>query len=954
MTYRALSLLSGALLFAGCTSSERVGDAAQRSSDGSAAARQKAPQKRARGSGNGGPSFTLFETGQVRPLALSPNGNLLFAANTPDNRLEIFSISDSARRRSGARRHRQLGSGELTPVASIAVGLEPIAIAARSQTEVWVVNHLSDSVSIVDISDLSTARVVRTLLVGDEPRDIVFGGPDRARAFIATAHRGQRLNDLGIDPQLTTPGVGRADVWVFDANDLGDPAGGTPMTIVTLFSDTPRALAVTPDGNTVYAAAFNSGNRTTTIGAGAIDARGLPLPHDNFEHIAAPSAGLVVKFRQSPIDGEMHWLDQRDVVWDDKLRFNLPDQDVFAIDASANPPVQKSGSDGFFNGVGTVLFNMVVNPVSGRVYVSNTDARNDTRFEGPGVYAFEQSGLHSVRGHLAESRVSILDQGQQVSSRHLNKHIDYDHCCDPTPNEESVKSLAFPNSMAVSSDGRTLYVAAFGSSKVGIFDTAELESDAFVPDTSNQIAVSGGGPSGLALDDARGRLYVLTRFDNSISVIDTGSRAEMFHLGMYNPEPESITNGRRFLYDASLTSSHGDSACASCHISGDFDGLAWDLGDPDGMQVPNPNPFAVGSAQPFHPMKGPMTTQSLRGMDNHGPMHWRGDRTGGYDVESVQPNSGAFDEDAAFKKFNVAFAGLLGRSDPLTDEQMQAFTDFVLQIMYPPNPIRQLDNSLTPEQQIGRDFYFGPISDNVKSCNGCHVLDPDGNRGEPGVVRPGFFGTDGQSSEESEPQKFKIPHLRNVYQKIGMFGMAPEPTVFPEQGPPLGQDIPFMGDQVRGFGVLHDGSVDSVFRFHGALVFIQTPLNPGGIPFGEPGYALRRAVESFVLAFDSNLAPIVGQQVTLGPANFESEAANTRVDLFESRATVGECDLVAKGYVQGERAAFLYAGDGTFTRSQTGDTVSDAALRASAQDSGGELTFTCVPPGNGSRIADEL
>ena len=28
-------------------------------------------------------------------------------------------------------------------------------------------------------------------------------------------------------------------------------------------------------------------------------------------------------------------------------------------------------------------------------------------------------------------------------------------------------------------------------------------------------------------------------------------------------------------------------------------------------------------------MKGPMTTQTLRGMANHGPMHWRGDRTGG-------------------------------------------------------------------------------------------------------------------------------------------------------------------------------------------------------------------------------------------------------------------------------------------------------------------------------------
>ncbi len=944
MKHRALCLISGAvLMFAGCDSSNGNSGGAERSSSSAAAEPQKPAQERSRRSGDGGSSFTLFETGQVRPLALSPDASLLFAANTPANRLEIFSINDSGSRGVSKRQHRRASTRPLTSVTYVPVGLEPIAIAARSKTEVWVVNHLSDSVSIVDISDLSMARVVRTLLVGDEPRDIVFGGRDHNRAFITTAHRGQRLSELGKDPQLTTPGLGRADVWVFDANDLGDPAGGTPMTIVTLFSDTPRALAVTRDGETVYAAAFNSGNRTTTIGAGAIDSRGLPLPHDNFEHFAAPSAGLIVKFR--PIDGQMHWLDQRNVAWDDKLRFDLPDRDVFALDASENPPVQKSGSDGYFSGVGTVLFNMAVNPVTGQVYVSNTDAKNDTRFEGPGDYLGQLELPSSVRGHLAESRISVLDKGQ-VLPRHLNKHIDYTQCCAPVGNPESVKSLAFPQDMVVSSDGQTLYVAAFGSSKVGIFDTAELESDTFVPDRSNQIAVSGGGPSGLALDEARRRLYVLTRFDNSISVIDISGRAELFHLGMYNPEPPSITNGRRFLYDASLTSSHGDSACASCHISGDFDGLAWDLGDPDGMRVPNPNPFEVGSTTPFHPMKGPMTTQSLRGMDNHGPMHWRGDRTGAYDAPSVQPNGGAYDEDAGFKKFNVAFAGLLGRSEPLTEEQMQAFTDFVLQIMYPPNPIRQLDNSLTPEQQMGRDFYFGPISDLVRNCNGCHVLDPDGNRGELGVVRPGFFGTDGKSSEENEPQKFKIPHLRNVYQKVGMFGMAPQPGFFPEQG----EGILWMGDQVRGFGVLHDGSVDSVFRFHGAGVFVET----GGILPGEAGYPLRRALEAFVLAFDSNLAPIVGQQVTFGPANFESDAANARIDLFEARAAAGECDLVAKGYVQGQRAAFLYDGDLAFTRSQTGDTVSDAALRALAQDDGGELTFTCVPPGNGSRIADEL
>ena len=43
-----------------------------------------------------GSSFTLFETGQVRPLAFSAGRKLLFAVNTPDNRLEIFSTPDTA------------------------------------------------------------------------------------------------------------------------------------------------------------------------------------------------------------------------------------------------------------------------------------------------------------------------------------------------------------------------------------------------------------------------------------------------------------------------------------------------------------------------------------------------------------------------------------------------------------------------------------------------------------------------------------------------------------------------------------------------------------------------------------------------------------------------------------------------------------------------------------------
>ncbi|MGB9341013.1 MAG: hypothetical protein WCB63_17335, partial [Polyangiales bacterium] len=189
------------------------------------------------------PSFIEFETGPVRPLALE--GAILAAVNTPDNRLETFSV---------------VANG-ITRRTSIPVGLEPCAVAIRpGGTEAWVVNHLSDSVSIVN---LVTGNVERTLLVGDEPRDIVVTDPDGAgplgeRVFITTAHRGQHRTHASIsgvpgagDPQLTTPSVPRADVWVFDANNPGAGIGGTPLKIVELFGDTPRALTVSADGTSV-------------------------------------------------------------------------------------------------------------------------------------------------------------------------------------------------------------------------------------------------------------------------------------------------------------------------------------------------------------------------------------------------------------------------------------------------------------------------------------------------------------------------------------------------------------------------------------------------------------------------------------------------------------------------------------------------------------------------------
>jgi hypothetical protein len=667
-------------------------------------------------------------------------------------------------------------------------------------------------------------------------------------------------------------------------------------------------------------------------------------------------------------------------IWDNGVRFFLPDDDVFQIDATQNPPVLKGSSPHVgqpFAHVGTVLFNMAVNPSTGRVYVTNGESHNEVRFEGqrPPCTPLTTGGPtpNSVVGRLSEARITVLDPASgSVTPRHLNKHLDSgpdSYCTVPSPPGTSAASLSTPVDMAITMDGQTLYVAAFGSSdpatpgtgKVGVFSTSALEADTFTPSAASHIVLSAGGASGLALNEAHHRLYVLTRFDDGLSVVDTTTSpgTEVQHLSLFNPEPASVVEGRPFLYDAGRTSTNGEAACASCHIFGDFDSLAWDLGDPDGSVLHNPNPFtSLGPVinPDFHSLKGPMTTQTLRGMVNDGPMHWRGDRTAGND-----PGGNPLDSHGAFEKFNQAFVGLTGMHghcsvtlsracDDLTPcptgelcvglqaADMDAFTNFILQVMLPPNPIRALDNTtLTSDQSAGETFFFNTTADTVATCNGCHTLDPAN----------GHFGTAGISSFENETQDLKIPHLRNAYQKVGMFGM---PAVNLINSGNNGTPGPFtiQTDQVRGFGFLHDGSVDTLFRFHNATVF-NGGFNPNG------GNTTRRQVEQFVLAFPSDLAPIVGQQVTLTSTN--SSVAGPRIDLMIQRAVAGECDLTVKGVIKNpstnvlEQRGWLRLASGEFETDRVSDPLaSDAQLRGLAGAAGQELTYTCVAPGDGVRV----
>ncbi|MCW8879343.1 MAG: hypothetical protein OQK51_19995, partial [Kangiellaceae bacterium] len=811
--------------------------------------------------------YQSFESGAVRPIAVSPDGSKVFVTNIPNHSLDIFSLGSE---------------GTLITEFSVPVGIEPVAVAVRNSQEVWVSNHVSDSVSIIKL-DQDAPYIARTLLVGDEPRDIVFA---KGKAFIATAHRGQHRTHSSIadvegagDPELHEPGVGRADLWVFDPENLTNEIGGKPIKIIELFGDTPRALAVSPDEKRVYAAVFHSGNQTTTVHeavmcrgfadddygsqpcqvidgitspnglASATLPGGRTAPGVNKDGIYQPWTSMIVKYNREA--GQ--WVDSDGRNFSNGIRFNLPDKDVFAIDTTTLEQVAS------YAHVGTTLFNIAVNPVNGNLIIANTESNNATRFEGPGV-----TGGSTVQGDIAKTRLTHININDgKVSAREMNRHIDYRSLKGNTV----VKSytVATPTQGQFSSDGNNLFVTALGSNKVAVYQTSELTNDSLWDNQGeefNSVEAAQdffnvqGGPVGLVLNESKNQLLVYTRFDNSLVNINLESKEETQRLAMFSPETELIKEGRFMLYDAVRSSSNGEASCAACHVFGDSDQLAWNLGNPDASNGKNPQPFPtanlsrlgcdlVGPQDPscqllqvingngdeltFASMKGPMFTQTFRGMSTHGHMHWRGDRSVGYFGDDIEQT---LNEKQSFKNFIVAFEGLLGmdielpesvdvtnRSDKVVqlEQDIDKFADFVLRVQMPPNPVKPLNNVHSATAQIGRDFFLGTRrsdgaaedtdinGDSVDgvNCEGCHGLDPS----------QGFYGTRGEIAHGGEIQILKVPQLRNLYTRVGMFGLPDREGFLPSH------TKQHQGDQIRGFGFLHDGATDQLVNFLRGGVF---------------------------------------------------------------------------------------------------------------------------------------
>jgi len=772
-------------------------------------------------------AFVNFEGAQTNPIRISADGTRLFAVNTPNGTLSVFDLSVPA-------------SPAL--IAEIPVGIEPVSVninpGVAGNDEAWVVNQISNSVSVVSVSK---GIVTDTLHAKTEPADVVFA---KGMAFVSVA----RSNMVNVYAAATHALV----------------------KSIKLVGEEPRALAVSHDLSSVYVAFALSGNHSTIV---PLEVAPPPPPPVNPALPTPPQVSLIV--------------DASDPTYSAYIPYTMPDNDVAEI-STTSLTVTK-----YFPHLGTINLGLAVNPSSGDVFVANTDALNLIMFE------------TALNGHIVNHQISSVNPTTgQTKIWDLNPGINYGQLPNPTA---MATALAMPTAIAFEATGQFLYIAAFGTDRVGVLDigagviTRHIEIDPQATGSTVNPA-SKRGPRGLALNVSGGELYVLNRISNTISIINPATSAVTSEIptGSFDPTPVVIRNGRGFLYDHKL-SGNGTAACASCHVDAEFDLLAWNLGDPTGsMTILQQGPETLE----FHPMKGPMTTQTLRGLANTEPYHWRGDK----------PN---------FAAFNGAFSGLMGGSQ-LSVADMGAFTNFINTIAYQPNPNQNLDRTMPAtlplpdytkpgDPNAGFNTFFNTVTGTSgHTCVFCHPANPG-------------TGTNGRvdaPSTANGAQPMKHSQLRNMYTKTAVNYQAGAVSI-------------------NGFGFTNDGTKQGIFQFLGGPEFGPIRTNATD----------KANLDAYMLCFDTGTAPTVGYSRTLTSTNVTTSPAESDWNTLQRRATAGDIDLIANGTVQGAIHGLLYL---PATNNYQSDTTglgpfTQAQLTAFIQ-AGDTVTVMGVPPGSGVRL----
>jgi YVTN family beta-propeller protein len=162
------------------------------------------------------------------------------------------------------------------------------------------------------------------------------------------------------------------------------------------------------------------------------------------------------------------------------------------------------------------------------------------------------------------------------------------------PIDELERYYALPWGVVITPDKSKIFLTTAGSQSVTVIDvprllkTVRTRRQSFANDLSAsadyvtaRIAV-GHNPRGVALSPDGRRLYVANRLDDTLSVIDTKGEKVISTIDLGGPKTiDVLRRGERLFYTADF-SFQGQFGCLNCHLDSTIDGLEWDL-EPDGF-----------------------------------------------------------------------------------------------------------------------------------------------------------------------------------------------------------------------------------------------------------------------------------------------------------------------------------------------------------------------------------
>lgn len=601
-----------------------------------------------------------FMSPHSNPIVLA--GNSIYVTNTPAASVDVISIE----------------SNQI--IDRVPVGIDPVALAVKPDgKQVWVSNHISDSVNVIDIDPDSVTyhQVIATIqdidpvtkgTLFDEPVGIAFASNDKAYVSLSSLDR----------------------IAVIDAQTY------SVISHLSISAQDPRAIAVR--NNKLYVSAFESNNQSELSGCfGTID--GDQCTFSLQEHVVTNNNVLSLGY-------------DADIVKDPRV----PDRDLFVFDTNSDSLIDTVSS------VGTLLYGLTVDS-SDNVYVAQTEARNEVN----GRAGTLKHTLLELENRAFLNQIAIIDCGSSCSNAGAIE-------LEPLPplHPQAGEALATPFAIQISADDSVLVASAASSDVV-------FTLDAFSGEVLGRVDVD-SVPRGIALrSDADGRprdAWVLNVVANTVSVLDLSDVTApqlVASVALEDPTDPVLKLGRA-MFSSAKASTTETFSCESCHPDGHTDQLLWVLGGPQ-CEIAGCTQIPVRSTMPIRGLRdtAPFHWDGVPGDPYGGRNGTNPGRSFSSNCELSVPETCTLNlVDGSLSSTMCdpidCVIGESGKAGRLSTEEREALAQFLLSIPHPPARERAFDDQLTDSAIEGFDDFFikdappGSVAGQTCGSVGCHAM----------------------------------------------------------------------------------------------------------------------------------------------------------------------------------------------------------------------------------------